>query len=140
MQKIIKDLTKFLETLIEKNKKSFKEGNFVVRPGIAYDRFDITAISGSYDGSLPGLVHHFLYEKGHYKNFLPTEEFKKCEKVVKNEPEGIYGPDDNESVQSDLDELHSAAIAVVGEKLISLKIQIPEELKDHLINTGVIES
>ena len=81
-----------------------------------------------------------MYEKGHYKNFLPAEEFKKCEKVVKNEPEGIYGPDDNESVQSDLDELHSTAIAVVGEKLISLKIQIPEELKDHLINTGVIES
>jgi hypothetical protein len=43
-------------------------------------------------------------------------------------------------VQSDLDELHSTAIAVVGRKLISLKIQIPEELKDHLINTGVIES
>jgi hypothetical protein len=32
MNKIIKDLTKFLETVIEKNKKSFKEGNFVVRP------------------------------------------------------------------------------------------------------------
>jgi hypothetical protein len=29
---------------------------------------------------------------------------------------------------------------VVGEKLISLKIQIPEELKEHLINTGVIEN
>jgi hypothetical protein len=140
MREIEKDLKKFLETLIEKNKKSLKEGNFVVRPGIAYDRFDITAISGSYDMSLPGLVHHFLYEKGHYKKLLPPEEFKKCERIVKNEPEGIYGPDDNESVQSDLDELHSTAIAVVGEKLISLKIQIPEELKDHLINTGVIEN
>ena len=140
MREIEKDLKKFLETLIEKNKKSLKEGNFVVRPGIAYDRFDITAISGSYDMSLPGLVHHFLYEKGHYKKLLPPEEFKKCERIVKNEPEGIYGPDDNESVQSDLDELHSTAIAVVGEKLISLKIQIHEELKDHLINTGVIES
>ena len=140
MREIEKDIKKFLETLIEKNKKSLKAGNFVVRPGIAYDRFDITAISGSYDMSLPGLVHHFLYEKGHYKKLLPPEEFKKCERIVKNEPEGIYGPDDNESVQSDLDELHSTAIAVVGEKLISLKIQIPEELKDHLINTGLIEN
>ena len=140
MREIEKDLKKFLETLIEKNKKSLKEGNFVVSPDIAYDRFCIIAISGSYNMSLPGLVHHFLYEKGHYKKLLPPEEFKQCERIVKNEPEGIYGPDDNESVQSDLDELHSTAIAVVGEKLISLKIQIPEELKDHLINTGVIES
>ena len=140
MQKIIKDLTKFLETVIEKNKKSFKEGNFVVRPGIAYDRFDITAISGSYDMSLPGLVHHFLYEKGHYKKLLPPEEFKKCERIVKNEPEGIYGPDDNESVQSNLDELHGMAIDIVGSKLLALKIEIPQEFRADLIDIGAIES
>jgi hypothetical protein len=85
--------------------------------------------------SLPGLVHHFLYEKGHYKKLLPPEEFKKCERIVKNEPEGIYGPDDNESVQSNLDELHSTAIAYSWKKnLYLLKFKSPEELKDHLIN------
>ena len=58
------DLIDFLEKIIEENRNNFKEqGDFVVRPGIAYDRFDLTAIDGSYDMSLAGLVHHFLYEK-----------------------------------------------------------------------------
>ncbi len=79
------DLINFLGKIIDENKQKFKEqGNFVVRPGIAYDRFDLTSIDGSYDSSLPGLVHHFLYERGHYKEILPDEEFKKCEDVVKN--------------------------------------------------------
>ena len=140
MRKIEKDLKKFLETLIEKNKKSLKEGNFVVSPDIAYDRFCIIAISGSYNMSLPGLVHHFLYEKGHYKKLLPPEEFKKCERIVKNEPEGIYGPDDNESVQSNLDELHGMAIDIVVSKLKALKIEIPQEFRADLIDIGAIES
>ena len=64
------DVVNFLEKLIEKNKGNFKkQGDFVVRPGIAYDRFDLTAVQGSYDKSLQGLVHHFLYEKGHIKNY-----------------------------------------------------------------------
>jgi hypothetical protein len=140
IDKIINDLEKFLETLIEKNKNSLKEGRFIVRPGIAYDRFDITAFEGSYDGSLSGLVHHYLYEKGHYKKFLPAAEFKKCEKIVKNEPEGIYGPEDDESVQRALDEIHGTAAGVVGRKLLSLKIKIPDDFKEHLINIGAIEN
>ena len=84
------DVVKFLEKLIEKNKGNFKkQGDFVVRPGIAYDRFDLTAIQGSWDMSLQGLVHHFLYEKGHYKKLLPADEFKKCEAIVKKDPENI---------------------------------------------------
>ena len=58
------DLIGFLEKIIDENRDSFKkQGDFVVRPGIAYDRFDLTAIDGSYDMSLAGLVHHFLYAK-----------------------------------------------------------------------------
>ena len=125
------DVVNFLEKLIEKNKDNFKEqGDFVVRPGIAYDRFDLTAVQGSYDMSLAGLVHHFLYEKGHYKKLLPADEFKKCEATVKKHPESIYGPEDNQDVQDTLDEIHNAALMAVGRKLKSLKFEIPDEFKD----------
>ena len=125
------DVVNFLEKLIEKNKDNFKEqGDFIVRPGIAYDRFDLTAVQGSYDMSLAGLVHHFLYEKGHYKKLLPADEFKKCEATVKKYPESIYGPEDNQDVQDTLDEIHNAALMAVGRKLKSLKFEIPDEFKD----------
>ena len=94
------DLIDFLEKIIDENRNNFKEqGDFVVRPGIAYDRFDLTAIDGSYDMSLAGLVHHFLYEKGHYEKMLPDNEFEECENIVKNYPENIYGPEDDENIQ-----------------------------------------
>ena len=131
MRDPVDDVVKFLEKLIEKNKGNFKEqGDFVVRPGIAYDRFDLTAVQGSYDMSLAGLVHHFLYEKGHYKKLLPADEFKKCEATVKKHPESIYGPEDNQDVQDTLDEIHNAALMAVGRQLKSLKFEIPDEFKD----------
>jgi len=135
------DVINFLEKLIEENKGNFKEqGDFVVRPGIAYDRFDLTAIDGSYDMSRAGLVHHFLYEKGHYEKMLPDNEFEACENIVKNYPENIYGPETdegsqskmlrNESLQDILDQIHNAALVAVGSKLKSLKFEIPDEFKE----------
>jgi hypothetical protein len=127
------DLIDFLEKIIDENRNNFKEqGDFVVRPGIAYDRFDLTAIDGSYDMSLAGLVHHFLYEKGHYEKMLPDNEFEECENIVKNYPENIYGPEDDENIQSNLDELHHVARQTVGKKLKSLGFEISDEFKEIL--------
>jgi|TARA_B110000967_G_C18655565_1_gene445569 hypothetical protein len=127
------DLIGFLEKIIDENRDSFKkQGDFVVRPGIAYDRFDLTAIDGSYDMSLAGLVHHFLYEKGHYEKMLPDNEFEECENIVKNYPENIYGPEDDENIQSNLDELHHVARQTVGKKLKSLGFEISDEFKEIL--------
>lgn len=126
------DLKIFLEKIIDENKENFKDQDrFVVRPGIAYDRFDLTAIEGSYDSSLPGLVHHFLYETGHYKNILPDEEFQKCENVVKNYPGSIYGPEDNESIQDMLDDIHGSAVFTVKEKLLSLGFELPDVFDEY---------
>ena len=127
------DLIDFLEKIIDENRNNFKEqGDFVVWPGIAYDRFDLTAIDGSYDMSLAGLVHHFLYEKGHYEKMLPDNEFEECENIVKNYPENIYGPEDDENIQSNLDELHHVARQTVGKKLKSLGFEIPDEFEEIL--------
>ena len=127
------DLINFLEKIIDENRDNFKEQeDFVVRPDIAYDRFDLTAIDGSFDMSLAGLVHHFLYEKGHYEKMLPDNEFEECENIVKNYPENIYGPEDDENIQSNLDELHHVARQTVGKKLKSLGFEIPDEFKEIL--------
>ena len=127
------DLINFLEKIIDENRDNFKEQeDFVVRPDIAYDRFDLTAIDGSYDMSLAGLVHHFLYEKGHYEKMLPDNEFEECENIVKNYPENIYGPEDDENIQSNLDELHHVARQTVGKKLKSLGFEIPDEFEEIL--------
>ena len=127
------DLINFLEKIIDENRDNFKEQeDFVVRPDIAYDRFDLTAIDGSYDMSLAGLVHHFLYEKGHYEKMLPDNEFEECENIVKNYPENIYGPEDDENIQSNLDELHHVARQTVGKKLKSLGFEISDEFKEIL--------
>ena len=48
-----------------------------------FGEFDITRIQGSFDGALNGLIHHYLYNSGHYKKFLDAQDFKKCEKVIK---------------------------------------------------------
>ena len=55
---------------------------------------------------------------------------KKCEATVKNYPENIYGPEDNQDVQDTLDEIHNAALMAVGRKLKSLKFKIPDEFKE----------
>ena len=136
------DVVKFLEKLIEKNKdNSKKQGDLVIRPGIDYDRFDLTAVQGPYDMSLHGLVHHFLYEKGHYKKLLQDDEFKKCENIVKKYPESIYGPETgeefpqnkiirNEKLRHTLDEIHNAALIAVGTKLKPLKFEILDKVKE----------
>ncbi len=127
------ELVNFLNKIIDENIENFKEqGDFIVRPGIAYDRFDLTAVDGSYDMSLAGLVHHFLYERGHYEKILPKNEFEECENVVKNYPESIYGPEDDEDIQLTIDELHHVARQTVGNKLKNLKFKISDEFEELL--------
>ena len=67
--------------------------------------------------SLPGLIHHYMWEQNLYHLVLNDEELEICRGVVEDQPEAIYGPED-ESTQSMLDEIQSNAICFVGKKLI----------------------
>ena len=91
--KAFQDTEKFLKKSIMKNKSKWKKDkNFILQTN--FGEFDITRIQGSFDGALNGLIHHYLYNSGHYKKFLDAQDFKKCLKVIKDDPGLIYQPED----------------------------------------------
>ena len=99
------DTEKFLKKSIMKNKSKWKKDkNFYLQT--KFGEFDITRIQGSFDGALNGLIHHYLYNSGHYKKFLDAKDFKNCEKVIKNDPGSIYQPEDNSEVEEKMNQLH----------------------------------
>ena len=99
------DTEKFLKKSIKDNKSKWKKDkNFYLQT--KFGEFDITRIQGSFDGALNGLIHHYLYNSGHYKKFLDAKDFKNCEKVIKNDPGSIYQPEDNSEVEEKMNQLH----------------------------------
>ena len=132
IQYISLELQDFFEGIIEDNKDFFAEGQtFKVRPGVSYDKFFLDWIDGSYDMSLQGLIHHYMWEQELYHLILNENEIKDCEAVVENSPEYIYGPED-EGTQIMLDEIQSDMIRFVGIKLIDLGFDVEETFKEYL--------
>ena len=131
-QSIILQLKTFFDDLIENNKDFFAERNtFKVRPGISYDKFYLDSIDGSYDMSLQGLIHHYMWEKKLYHLFLNEDEIKNCAAVIENNPEYIYGPDDDPS-QNMLDEIQFQTIVFVGKKLIDLGFDVKNTFNEYI--------
>jgi hypothetical protein len=99
-----------LDSIIDSNRDEFiKTESFKVRPGVAYDKFYLNHVTGTYDCSLQGLIHHLLWENKCYHKFLPSSQLAVAEKVIKDDPEGIFAPDeDDESMEpEEIDELDS---------------------------------
>ena len=131
-QSIILQLKTFFDDLIENNKDRFaKENTFKVRPGIGYDKFYLDWVEGSYDMSLQGLIHHYMWEKKLYHLFLNEDEIKNCAIVIENNPEYIYAPDDDPS-QTMLDEIQFQTIVFVGKKLIDLGVDVKDTFKEYI--------
>ena len=132
VKKIHLNLEKFFDMLIENHEDYFREENtFKVRPGVAYDKFYINQIEGSYDMSLQGLIHHYLWENELYHLFLSDEELETCEQVVNEQPEYIFGPDSGET-QEIIDEIQAKAIKFVGKKLIKLGFDVEQDFESYL--------
>ena len=132
IKKIHLNLEKFFDLLIENHEDYFREENtFKVRPGVAYDKFYINQIEGSYDMSLQGLIHHYLWENELYHLFLSDEELETCEQVVNEQPEYIFGPDSGET-QEIIDEIQAKAIVFVGKKLIKLGFDVEQDFESYL--------
>ena len=99
-----------LDSIIDSNWDEFiKTESFKVRPGVAYDKFYLNHVTGTYDCSLQGLIHHLLWENKCYHKLLPSSQLEVAEKIIKDEPEGIFAPDENdESMEpEEIDELDS---------------------------------
>ena len=82
--------------------------------------------------SLQGLIHHYMWEKKLYHLFLDEKDLEICQGVVENSPEYIYGPEDDEDLQSTLDEIYSDAICFVGRKLIDLGFDVKNDFESYL--------
>ena len=103
--KAFEDTEKFLKESIIDNKSIWKKDkNFILKT--TFGEFDISRIQGSFDGALNGLIHHYLYNNGHYKNFLDSKDFENCEKITKDSPGSIYQPEDNDELAERLNQIH----------------------------------
>jgi hypothetical protein len=135
---ILKVVCKTLKEIINDNSPYFKEeGSFKVRPGFGYDKFYLDWVDGSYDMSLQSLVHYIMYEKGLYKMFLSQGQMEDLEKVIKEYPDSIYSPSDNdvnyEAVQYDiLDPVYSECIRFVGRELIKKGFDVRKQFSSYL--------
>jgi len=132
VKKIHSNIKNFFGELIENHKDYFREENtFKVRPGVAYDKFYINQVEGSYDMSLQGLLHHYLWENELYHLFLSDEELETCRQVVEEQPEYIFGPDDGKT-QEIIDEIQYKAISFVGKRLIELGFDVEQDFESYL--------
>ena len=89
-------------------------------------------VDGSYDMSLQGLIHHYMWEKKLYHLFLDEKDLEICQGVVENSPESIYGPEDNQALQDTLDEIYGDTISFVGRKLIDLGFDVRSDFESYL--------
>ena len=72
-----------------------------------------------------------MWEKKLYHLFLNEDEIKNCAIVIENNPEYIYGPDDDPS-QTMLDEIQFQTIVFVGKKLIDLGFDVKDTFKEYI--------
>jgi len=110
VERIIDSIKVKLDSIIDSHWDEFIETEEVkVRPGVAYDKFYLNRVTGTYDCSLQGLIHHLLWESKCYHELLPSSQLSVAEKIVKDEPECIFAPDENDEClePEEIDELDS---------------------------------
>jgi len=133
---IISKVKKILDEIILENTQSLLHGDYLLRPNYGYDKFYINHVDGSYSMSLQSLIHYILIEEGIYKQILNENQFARCMKVTKEEPEAIYYPEDDSvedlEVQDLLDVIYYKSIAHTGKKLIAMDLNVSHYFKDYL--------
>ncbi len=135
---VVTQVTKILKRIIEENSESLSQFDFMVRlgTGYGYDKFYLNHVEGSYDMSLQSLIHYVMAEEKIYKHILSENQFAKCMKVIKDEPEAIYYPegdsDEDLEVQDLLDVIYYKSIAYTGKKLIAIGLNVSHFFKDYL--------
>jgi len=97
----------------------------------------VSGVCKIYDMSLQGLIHYILYEEGFYKKFLNDKQFKELKSVIKEYPESIFGPSDEdenyEEIQYDyLDVIYSESIRFVANKLIENGLNVKSIYSGYL--------
>ena len=138
---IVSKVMKILNKIIEENAELLYQFDFMVRPGqgYGYDKFYLNHVDGSYSMSLQSLIHYILAEEMIYKEILNEDQFAKCMKVIKDEPEAIYYPegdsDEDVDIRDLLDTIYYKSISYTGKKLIAIGLNVSHAFKDYLNDT-----
>jgi len=120
---ICKKVNKILKSIISLNSADISaDEDFKIDCNYGYAKFYLGKLDGSYDMSIYGLVHYIMFEEKMYTIFLTANQLKSLKKMVKEFPEGIYGPNSEEEnyefVQYEvLDVIYSSAIKFVSVEL-----------------------
>ena len=133
---MVNKVTKILDRIIEENSESLYQFEFKIMPFYGYQKFYLNHTDGSYDMSLQSLIHYILAEEGIYKQILDKDQFAKCMRVIKDEPEAIYYPEGDSvedlEVQDLLDTIFYKSISYTGKKLIAMGLNVFHDFKDYL--------
>ena len=148
VQAVIKSLKNYFSEEIKEGKEVFsKEESFKVKPNYGPNKFYLDRVEGSYEYSLQNLIHHILWEEGHYESLLNARQLKEVEAIVNDEPNGIYAAGDvedlsdseheeDEVVQESIDLIYFEVIQHVG----SLLKEFDFFDATDFINMGYIET
>jgi hypothetical protein len=110
------------EHLIAENRNNFQKAREfkVTVQGISGHYF-LDKLWGSYEASLPNLIHQLMWKENLYSKFLNSTEMKDAEMVIRSDPDAIYRPDTwserDELVCDVLDEISFKVTNLVGENL-----------------------
>jgi hypothetical protein len=140
-ERVAESLKGILDDIIETGRDEFIESHsFKVRPGVAYDKFYLDHVSGSYDCSLQGLIHHLMWERKFYHELLPDSQISVVARIVEEEPESIYSPDledesmepeDIDDLDSDISYLFAEVIGHVGSRLQEFDFFDPSDFEEE---------
>jgi hypothetical protein len=125
-----------LNEIIDESKSGFSGSDIEV--STQYGDFNLNVSSGAYHRILNGLVHWILFDKKLYDEFLNDDQIVRLEKMVEEDPRGIFmadeETDDNyEFVQYRmLDRIYFSAFTFVARKLILLNLEVSDELLEYL--------
>ena len=149
VKKIIMELNEYFSDEISKGKDVFiEQQSFKFRPPYGGHKFYLDWVDGSYESSLQNLIHHMLWEESYYEYLMNSRPLAIIEKIVEEEPNGIWGANEwdeslsdeeqkeDEKTQELLDEIYFEVIKNVGGLLKEFDFFDP----DDFINTGHLES
>ena len=142
VQSVIKILKKYFSQEITGAKEVFLEQeSFKFRPNYGPNKFYLDWVQGSYESSLQNLIHHILWEDGHYENFLNSRQLKEAKEAIEEDPDGIYGTGNNDDLsdaefeedeiaQESLDAIYYEVIQHVGSLLEKFEFFNPTDFID----------
>ncbi len=121
VEKISEALKNNINNIIHANHDFFQDldgHSFKVRPGYGPDKFylDWTDYHGTYEYTIQNLIHHILWEDGHYHTILNADERTSVKELIDQDPDNIYESNDKQ-IQTKLNKIYKSVICYTGDVL-----------------------